>query len=510
MSTPRSEEQCFVSRSCTSHSLHLCGLCSRHFIDLYTKNPRNGRIHHEISMLTPPSVHRSVVAQNASERRAVAAERREQALAAQLVQERARALECRRQQLQLAQRERETYLEQVRAFFDMASAVQGVHDKPVSLCHPSVGPGWHRAGKSCSSNERRPASVDRAAVTAVSKSQPGWSEVSTAAPSTVGEEDQVDLCTTPAEAEIGSRLSASLRAWLNRADDEADKESHLAVDSKIPEEMESSNSLQQLEVALAGEIRAGEERDPLDETLSSSEDDVAESRVLSSEMRNRPLPCSKSDSAAKPAHAQAGTNECDSSRPRCAVPTGQCAVAVCRTTDVERRRRLEAAPKQARKSQSKQPCRTPVTMTSLKALSSEEEALQKSLLRLDFEEMKRQFSGKEPLWRDAEVMRDTFKDDPDRENKLQASLQRLDGAFTAVQSQVEVRLERERALAGCDKNPGKAPAPACQRRRPCSAVGRGRAGTRRRARSQPTVPIISCPPSSGSKGRASTSTTEVG
>ena len=328
MSTPRSEEQCFVSRSCTSHSLHLCGLCSRHFIDLYTKNPRNGRIHHEISMLTPPSVHRSVVAQNASERRAVAAERREQALAAQLVQERARALECRRQQLQLAQRERETYLEQVRAFFDMASAVQGVHDKPVSLCHPSVGPGWHRAGKSCSSNERRPASVDRAAVTAVSKSQPGWSEVSTAAPSTVGEEDQVDLCTTPAEAEIGSRLSASLRAWLNRADDEADKESHLAVDSKIPEEMESSNSLQQLEVALAGEIRAGEERDPLDETLSSSEDDVAESRVLSSEMRNRPLPCSKSDSAAKPAHAQAGTNECDSSRPRRVIPaTKSCKVS---------------------------------------------------------------------------------------------------------------------------------------------------------------------------------------
>ncbi|CAE7364829.1 rab-6.2 [Symbiodinium sp. CCMP2592] len=461
-------------------------------------------------MLTPPSVHRSVVAQNASERRAVAAERREQALAAQLVQERARALECRRQQLQLAQRERETYLEQVRAFFDMASAVQGVHDKPVSLCHPSVGPGLHRAGKSCSSNERRPASVDKAAVTAVSKSQPGWSEVSTAAPSTVGEEDQVDLCTTPAEAEIGSRLSASLRAWLNRADDEADKESHLAVDSKIPEEMESSNSLQQLEVALAGEIRAAEERDPLDETLSSSEDDVPESRMPSSEMRNRALPCSKFDSATKPAHAQASANECDSSRPRCAVPTGQCAVAVCRTTDVERRRRLEAAPKQARKSQAKQPCRTPAPMTSLKALSSEEEALQKSLLRLDFEEMKRQFSGKEPLWRDAEVMRDTFKDDPDRENKLQASLQRLDGAFNALQDQVEVRLERERALAGCDKNPGKAPAPACQRRRPCSAVGRGRAVTRRRARSQPTVPIISCPPSSGSKGRASTSTTEVG
>ena len=130
----------------------------------------------------------------------------------------------------------------------------------------------------------------------------------------------MDLCTTPAEADIGSRLSASLRAWLNRADDDAYKETRWAVGSKIPEEMECSNSLQQLEVALAGEIRAGEERDPLDETLSSSEDDVPEPRVPSTEVRGRALPCSKSDNATKPARAQASANACDSSRPRRVIP----------------------------------------------------------------------------------------------------------------------------------------------------------------------------------------------
>ena len=232
-------------------------------------------------LLTPPSAHHSVVAQNASEKRAVAAERREQALAAKLVQERALAVECKRQQLQLAQRERETYLAQVRAFFDMASAdrapdTQDTQDKLRGMhrCStPSSCPTVHRAqAKISSSLEKRPILVDR-----VSKSQPGWSEVSTAAPSTVGEEDPVDACMTPAESDIGVKLSASLRAWLDRSEDEPYKEACVVARSKIPEEMESSSSLQQLELALAGEIKAEkvDEKDPLDETLSSSEDDEA-------------------------------------------------------------------------------------------------------------------------------------------------------------------------------------------------------------------------------------------
>ncbi|CAE7658694.1 rab-6.2 [Symbiodinium pilosum] len=136
-----------------------------------------------------------------------------------------------------------------------------------------------------------------------------------------------------------------------------------------------------------------------------------------------------------------------------------------------------------------------MTGVSLKALLTEEEALQKSLLRLDFQEMQRQFSGKEPLWRDSEVMRDTFRDDPARESKLEASLRRLDDAFKSVQSQVEVRLHKERSeAAGCRTAHKKGTALACQRRRPCSAIGR--TGPRSRPRScsvEHSVPTISCP-----------------
>ena len=70
----------------------------------------------------------------------------------------------------------------------------------------------------------------------------------------------------------------------------------------------------------------------------------------------------------------------------------------------------------------------------LKRLSEEEEALQKSLLRMDFEEMKRQFSGRKALWRD-ELMGESFKRDPEREAKLEASLRRLDAKFQDLQQE---------------------------------------------------------------------------
>ena len=70
----------------------------------------------------------------------------------------------------------------------------------------------------------------------------------------------------------------------------------------------------------------------------------------------------------------------------------------------------------------------------LKRLSEEEEALQKSLLRMDFEEMKRQFGGRKALWRD-ELMGESFKKDPEREAKLLASLKRLDLKFRDLQQE---------------------------------------------------------------------------
>ena len=267
-------------------------------------------------LLTPPSAHQRVVQQNASEKRAAAAERREHVLAAQLAQERVRARECRRQQLQLAQQERESYLAQARAFFDMAPLDQvfNKQDKPERVVHccvvPVPRPTYDRqaAGSSSSwqsSHSKRPIS----AKVSGSRPQPGWSEVSTAAPSTVGEEDPVESCMTPVERDIGSKLSASLRAWLNRAEDGRSCEEHLsAPDKKIPEEMESSNSLQQLETALAGEIKAGEVgRDPLDETLSSSDEEAPPSQGESELCRaeapsssSKPAPQAAADGRTKP------------------------------------------------------------------------------------------------------------------------------------------------------------------------------------------------------------------
>ncbi|CAE7251954.1 rab-6.2 [Symbiodinium natans] len=121
--------------------------------------------------------------------------------------------------------------------------------------------------------------------------------------------------------------------------------------------------------------------------------------------------------------------------------------------------------------------------------------------------MKRQFSGREPLWRDSEVMRDTFKNDPERESKLQASLRRLDGAFNALQSQVEVRLHKEQQrCAGGGNAPRKAVA--FQRRRQGSAVGRTGARSRPRSCAEP-VPTISCPARASGKGAGTTTAGEL-
>ena len=283
-------------------------------------------------LLTPPSAHQRVVQQNALQKRAESAERREHALAVQLAQEQARALECRRQQLHVAQREREAYLAQARVFFDMTSTgqVQNNNDKPSSVlgrCAVPVGrPSSMRRppSKSCASSRSAPGKQLLQDKLLASKPQSGWSEVSTAAPSTVGEEDSTDML--PAEPDIASKLSASLRAWLSQPEIESGRR----TESKILEDMESSNSLQQLEVALASEIN---DRDPLDETLSSSEDDGAQELRMPSAARLRRdevHACPAPFSVKSKAPAQASAPEAAApTRPGSSVLSGRSASELC-------------------------------------------------------------------------------------------------------------------------------------------------------------------------------------
>lgn len=80
---------------------------------------------------------------------------------------------------------------------------------------------------------------------------------------------------------------------------------------------------------------------------------------------------------------------------------------------------------------------------SMRAILSEEEALQQSLMRLEFQEMRRQFSGKEPLWNGPQVMSETLVTDPHRESKLKASLERLGNVLSDLRAKNEVRVKEQ-------------------------------------------------------------------
>lgn len=92
--------------------------------------------------------------------------------------------------------------------------------------------------------------------------------------------------------------------------------------------------------------------------------------------------------------------------------------------------------------------KTVVAQPGIRALSIEEEALQQSLLRLDFEEMKRQFAGKDPLWR-KELPDESLKPSAgelsgtQKEEQLAASLQRLGGLLSQLQVRSEEAQNRQ-------------------------------------------------------------------
>lgn len=148
----------------------------------------------------------------------------------------------------------------------------------------------------------------------------------------------------------------------------------------------------------------------------------------------------------------------------------------------------------------------------MKALRSEEEALQQSLLRMDFEEMKRQFGGKDPLWRGAEVLSDSFKADPGREGKLQASLDRLSHALADLRARNEERMsslsekDRNQDLPSSESCPQRVVphVPGGKRTRPRSAsVGRtAPSGARRGVTSVAAVVTSTAARSGSAQGRS--------
>lgn len=215
-------------------------------------------------MLTPPSRHSRVMRQNVADSKAVAEALREQNFNERLAADRANALGNRRQQICAAHRERDAFLVRVRALFEMSSRphpasvpahlpgpLQRVPLKTKAPC----GPRSNADGKRCGIGEKAQAVAL-------------WSEVSTAAPSTVADDE------------------ISLKRW-EEVPDPAPRPGHRARAASSAE----NSSLKELEVALTREVFSTrklkeqqkcsvearqEEHDVLDETLSSSDESIFE------------------------------------------------------------------------------------------------------------------------------------------------------------------------------------------------------------------------------------------
>eukprot|EP00931_Biecheleriopsis_adriatica_P104044 TRINITY_DN78797_c0_g1_i1.p1 TRINITY_DN78797_c0_g1~~TRINITY_DN78797_c0_g1_i1.p1 ORF type:complete len:633 (-),score=127.61 TRINITY_DN78797_c0_g1_i1:46-1944(-) len=592
-----------------------------------------------MQLLTPPSAHREVVQCQASERRALAAERRESALAAQLAQERARAVECKREQLLLAQREREAYLANVRSLFQMDSSEPGSLQQctsgnaggglrtgalqrrvpPPLPRAPSAAANERGSSSSSSSQGARPAPVQKShAVKSPGKiGQPAWSEVSTAAPSMAdGGEDDFAECpssflSTPAAArtaavpessellrsldlQVGERLRASLKDWL-----EAEEEKESTGDSLSPRPRgrpvdptamlpSLADSLEDLGSAFRDDSRARSNlhagaRDVLEESISSSssEDEVLTAPTAAAkgdapqlaaappkvpdlaaftpsvgqarkvfQAPRRPAATAVASSAAAAVPSQVPTRipaapavSCDAAVParpprstssgpsvRPAAAPATASTAVAQQSHLPRRTPAPSAPSAAsapvaappakplrssssrppeQTSRSKSPAVVPTIRApgpSMRALVSEEEALQQSLLRMDFQEMKRQFGGKEPLWRGAEVLSESLVTDPKREGKLQASLERLNNVLSELRSRNEVRLkelaEKAKGEGDAASQPGVARCPS-RERVPTAANGKrlrprsasaGRSSAYAGPRNASAVPTVAAAP----------------
>lgn len=158
-------------------------------------------------MLTPPSRHLKVMQQNVAESKAVAEARREQEFSEKLVADRVNAVGCRRQQISNAHRERQAFLLHVRSLFEMSPPMKGcVGHLPGPLQRvplKSKPPSFQVHPANSSKSGKGP-----------EKAQGLWSEVSTAAPSTVGADDEIynkpemdEISTTPSKHPKSNRRS---------------------------------------------------------------------------------------------------------------------------------------------------------------------------------------------------------------------------------------------------------------------------------------------------------------
>lgn len=201
-------------------------------------------------MLTPPSRHLKVMQQNVAESKAVAEVRREQEFSEKLVADRVNAVGCRRQQISNAHRERQAFLLRVRALFEMSPPMKGcVGSLPGPLQRVPL------KSKQASSFQVMHSANSSKSGKGPSKVQGLWSEVSTAAPSTVGDEE---IYSKPMD-EISRTPSKHPKS--NRRSQFSDS---------------LAESLAELEMALTEVHIDGQgtqpERDVLDETLSSSDE----------------------------------------------------------------------------------------------------------------------------------------------------------------------------------------------------------------------------------------------
>lgn len=209
-------------------------------------------------MLTPPSRHLKVMQQNVAESKALADALREQN-SSERGADRAN-VQRRKEQMERiskAHRERETFLLHVRALFEMSSPKMQAPKLPGPLQRVPLKAKTPQLGQVAngSAEGKRP----------TAKVHAPWSEVSTAAPSTVGGDDDI----FKAEDDLAgpSRVKS-------------------VVSPAFPRPLQcENNSLKELEIALTRAQRdvhevcskeGLEERDVLDETLSSSDESFLE------------------------------------------------------------------------------------------------------------------------------------------------------------------------------------------------------------------------------------------
>lgn len=215
------------------------------------------------TMLTPPSRHLKVMQQNVAESKALADALREQN-SSERGADRANVHRRKEQmeRISKAHRERETFLLHVRALFEMSSPKMQAPKLPGPLQRVPLKAktpaqlGQVANGSNISNAEGKRRTAE--------KVHAPWSEVSTAAPSTVGGDDDISF----------------------KADDLAGPSRVKSVKSAFPRPLQcENNSLKELEIALTRAQRdvhevcskeGLEERDVLDETLSSSDESFLE------------------------------------------------------------------------------------------------------------------------------------------------------------------------------------------------------------------------------------------